>query len=74
MELNLTKNTKSDTSYKSLREYLIKDDINPDDATANQVCRAVTTIRNRLLPNPETQPNVGSFFKNLIMESQELGI
>ena len=71
LELNLTKNKKSDTSYQSLREYLIKDDINPEKATANQVCRAVTTIRNRLLPDPEIQPNVGSFFKNLIMERKE---
>ncbi len=68
IKLNLSRQSKTNAHYKSLRDYLIKDDINPTKATPNQICRAVTSIRNRILPDPLKQPNVGSFFKNLILD------
>ena len=68
IKLKLNRQSKTNTNYKSLRDYLIKDDINPTKATPNQICRAVTSIRNRILPDPLKRPNVGSFFKNLILD------
>ena len=68
IKLKLSKEPKVNTSYKSLKNYLIKDDINPDRATPYQVCRAVTSIRNQILPDFKVEPNVGSFFKNLILD------
>lgn len=72
IKLKLTKEPKTNTSYKSLNEYLIRDDIDPAYATPFQVCRAVTSIRNKILPNYRDEPNVGSFFKNLTVKKQNL--
>jgi len=72
IKLKLTKKPKTNTSYKSLYNYLIRDDIDPDYATPFQVCRAVTSIRNKILPNYRHEPNVGSFFKNLTVNEQNL--
>jgi UDP-N-acetylmuramate dehydrogenase len=72
IKLKLTKEPKTNTSYKSLNNYLIRDDIDPDYATPFQVCRAVTSIRNKILPNYRHEPNVGSFFKNLTVKEQKL--
>jgi UDP-N-acetylmuramate dehydrogenase len=68
IKLKLSKEPKVNTSYKSLKNFLIKDDINPNRATPYQVCRAVTSIRNQILPDFKVEPNVGSFFKNLILD------
>ena len=72
IKLELTKEPKTNTSYKSLNHYLIKDDIDPAYATPFQVCRAVTSIRNKILPHFRDEPNVGSFFKNLTINEQNL--
>ena len=72
IKLKLTKKPKTNTSYKSLYNYLIRDDIDPDYATPFQVCRAVTSIRNKILPNYRHEPNVGSFFKNLTVKEKNL--
>ncbi|SVB51479.1 uncharacterized protein METZ01_LOCUS204333 [marine metagenome] len=71
VNLKLNQNFKTNVSYKSLREYLLKDDIDPDLATPKQVCRAVSSIRNKILPNPIYTPNVGSFFRNLIIDEEK---
>ena len=68
IKLELSRQPITNTSYKSLNTYLLNDDIDPAIATPNQVCRAVTAIRERVLPNPSIRPNVGSFFKNLIVD------
>ena len=65
--LNLHNEQKVSTDYQSLIAYLLKDDIDPEKATPFQVCRAVVSIRNSILPDPQDKPNVGSFFKNLIV-------
>ena len=70
IKLKLSKEPEVNTSYNSLKNYLIKDDINPDHATPYQVCRAVTSIRNQILPDFKVEPNVGSFFKNLILDEK----
>ena len=70
IKLSLNKYPVTNTSYKSLYTYLVNDDIDPKKATPNQVCRAVSAIRERILPDPSIKPNVGSFFKNLILDKK----
>jgi len=65
--LNLHNEPKGSADYQSLISYLLNDDIDPKKATPFQICRAVISIRNNILPNPQDKPNVGSFFKNLII-------
>ena len=60
----------TNTSYNSLNSFLIKDDIDPDNATPYQVCRAVNSIRTKILPDYKDEPNVGSFFKNLLLDKK----
>ena len=70
IKLNLSKNLNTNTSYNSLNSFLIKDDIDPDNATPYQVCRAVNSIRTKILPDYKDEPNVGSFFKNLLLDKK----
>ena len=70
IKLSLNKHPVINTSYESLYNYLVNDDIDPEKATPNQVCRAVSAIRERILPDPSIKPNVGSFFKNLILDKK----
>ena len=70
IKLSLNKHPVINTSYESLYTYLVNDDIDPEKATPNQVCRAVSAIRERILPDPSIKPNVGSFFKNLILDKK----
>lgn len=58
----------TNTSYKALQEFLIQDDIDPEKATPLQICRSVTEIRKSSLPDHLREPNVGSFFHNLIVD------
>ena len=70
IKLRLKKETTTNTTYISLNKFLIKDDIDPSKATPNQVCRAVNAIRTKILPDHKKEPNVGSFFKNLILDEE----
>ena len=72
IKLKLNKSSKTNTSYHSLHDYLLRDDIDPSQATPHQVCRAVTSIRKKILPDPSIEPNVGSFYKNLFLNKSEL--
>lgn len=71
IRLKLSKQPKSNVNYKSLINYLLKDDIDPKLATPYQVCRAVTSIRSKILPDYKKEPNVGSFYKNLLLNEKE---
>ena len=68
VKLELSKEPNTNTTYKSLYNFLVRDDIDPNTATPNQVCRAVTFLRQQILPDPDKVPNVGSFFKNCILD------
>ena len=70
IKLGLTKEANTNTTYKSLNQFLINDDIDPTKATPNQVCRAVNSLRTKILPNHKKEPNVGSFFKNLVLNEE----
>ena len=58
----------SERYSRKKNDYLLNDDIDPESATPYQVCRAVSAIREKILPDPSIRPNVGSLFKNLIVE------
>lgn len=67
--LKLSKEPVIDVSYKSLSNHMKEKNIS--EYTPYDVCKAVCEIRNKTLPNPITNPNVGSFFKNIILEKAE---
>jgi len=56
--------------YPSLASYLREQGI--EAASPQQVFEAVVAIRGNRLPNPEQVPNVGSFFKNPLLDTQAL--
>jgi len=68
--LKLSKNLPQPPFYDSLQKYL--DDINLKLYTQETIRNAVIAIRNSKLPNPKEQPNVGSFFKNAIIEQWQV--
>jgi len=70
IKLKLSTESSTNTNYEKLNKYLIRDDIDPSIATPHQVCRAVTHLRQQVLPNPINTPNVGSFYKNLLLDKK----
>lgn len=62
VRLNLSKNQKPNTVYKTLQEYLSKKEItNP---SLKDISKSVEEIRRQRLPDPTKIGNAGSFFKN----------
>ncbi len=59
------------SSYKAVQDYLSKSPIDESTLSARQLSDIIKQIRRERLPNPELNPNVGSFFKNpVIAEGQ----
>jgi UDP-N-acetylmuramate dehydrogenase len=52
------------TDYPSLSDWLAR---GAYGRSAQEVCRAVIDLRRERLPDPQTNPNAGSFFKNPIV-------
>ncbi len=67
LTLRLFPNAKPSLSYPALRDQL------PNDASPKQVFDAVCKLRQAKLPAPSQIPNAGSFFKNPIVSSTQLG-
>ena len=68
--LKLSKRERKNISYKALKEYLEKNNIeikNPRD-----ISKAVTYIRKTKLPDPGEIGNAGSFFKNVFVTESKL--
>ena len=69
--LQLLKNEDINISYKSLKNYMKVEGLDLSKATATQVCRCVCELRNTILPDPKKVPNVGSFFKNVLITKDQ---
>lgn len=68
--LKLSKNLPQPPFYEALQEYL--DKLNIKIFTQETIRNTVIELRNSKLPNPKTLPNVGSFFKNTIIEQWQV--
>jgi UDP-N-acetylmuramate dehydrogenase len=62
VRFRLLKNQKPITDYKTLKDYLSKNNIS--NPTVKDISKAVAEIRRQRLPDPTKIGNAGSFFKN----------
>ena len=61
-------------SYPSLAQYLEQENINSDAISPRQLSSCIQAIRESKLPSPNVTPNVGSIFKNPIVESGSIDL
>lgn len=66
----LSKSQSLNVSYPALKQHF--DGKGHEQLTVQQVADAVIAIRQQKLPSPKTIPNVGSFFKNPVVEKKHL--
>ena len=66
--INFITNKESNISinYQTIRDYIKENNINAN--TASDVANIISKIRSKALPNPNIINNVGSFFKNPIVD------
>ena len=58
--------------YKSIQTYLDQNKIDSNSLNLDFVSDIICKIRNSILPNPNEVPNVGSFFKNPIIDKNTI--
>jgi len=63
-----------DLSYPSLLQFLEQENINHDSLSPRQLSNAIQSIRESTLPSPDKTPNVGSIFKNPIVNSNSIDL
>ncbi len=63
---------KLNLSYNSLKEQISKDGLNEKKLKPIDIFNTVKKIRKSILPNHLELPNVGSFFKNVYINKEEL--
>ena len=61
-------------SYPSLLQFLEQESINHDSLSSRQLSSAIQSIRESKLPSPDKIPNVGSIFKNPIVNSDSIDL
>jgi UDP-N-acetylmuramate dehydrogenase len=71
VELALSRIPEVNTTYPSLAAYL--HDRGIAEPSPRQVLSAVTAIRRARLPDPQVEPNAGSFFKNPVVTAEQAG-
>ena len=69
VSLQLNDTFKPNLTYKSIQEFLMKNSINGEDLSPAKLSSIIADIRSQKLPNPQSSPNVGSFFKNPTISS-----
>lgn len=72
--LRLSRMPKVNIQYQSLQEYFSARSSRPmasDRITPEEVFSAVVAIRRAKLPDPDVIPNVGSFFKNPLVSTEQ---
>jgi len=68
VRFKLSKNPKTEISYKTLREYLSDKKIS--NPTIKDISKAIAQIRRSRLPDPIKIGNAGSFFKNPVLNEE----
>jgi len=63
-----------DLSYPSLVQFLEQENINSDAITPRQLSSCIQAIRESKLPTPNVTPNVGSIFKNPLVEPDSIAL
>ncbi len=61
-------------TYPSLAQFLEQENINSDAISPRQLSSCIQAIRESKLPSPNVTPNVGSIFKNPIVESGSIAL
>jgi len=67
--IKLSRESKLEVSYPALQQELAK--CHGQEITPELVGKVVADIRRSKLPDPATDPNVGSFFKNPVISSEQ---
>ena len=74
VQFRFNKLFKPDLSYPSLVQFLEQENINSSEISPAQLSSCIQTIRESKLPSPNVTPNVGSIFKNPIVESDSIDL
>ena len=58
--------------YDSLQNYIKKNNLNASKLSLSDTSKIIINIRNSILPDPNSIPNAGSFFKNPTIREENI--